>query len=136
MPTRSRHARGVIAPGDTFGMPEVRGSGCHDALRAARRPAAPPAARRPLPVAATAAGGGGCALGGRCRVHQLHLPAASSGAKPPALRRCDRRRNRLLRQAADAMISSGMAELGYQYVNIDDCWMVKPDSGNAELGPA
>lgn len=44
--------------------------------------------------------------------------------------------DRLLRQAADAMISSGMADFGYQYVNIDDCWMVKPDSGNAELGGA
>jgi alpha-galactosidase len=30
--------------------------------------------------------------------------------------------------AADAMIESGMADFGYQYVNIDDCWMVKPDS--------
>jgi alpha-galactosidase len=44
--------------------------------------------------------------------------------------------DRLLRQAADAMIASGMADFGYQYVNIDDCWMVKPDSDNAELGGA
>jgi alpha-galactosidase len=28
----------------------------------------------------------------------------------------------LIREAADAMISSGMADVGYQYVNIDDCW--------------
>ncbi len=28
-----------------------------------------------------------------------------------------------LRGAADAMIASGMADVGYQYVNIDDCWM-------------
>ena len=28
-----------------------------------------------------------------------------------------------MRSAADAMISSGMADVGYQYVNIDDCWM-------------
>lgn len=28
-----------------------------------------------------------------------------------------------LRQAADQMISSGMADYGYQYVNVDDCWM-------------
>ena len=27
-----------------------------------------------------------------------------------------------MREAADAMISSGMADVGYQYVNIDDCW--------------
>ena len=30
-----------------------------------------------------------------------------------------------LRQAADQMIASGMADYGYQYVNIDDCWMKK-----------
>ena len=29
----------------------------------------------------------------------------------------------LVRRAADTMISSGMADVGYQYVNIDDCWM-------------
>lgn len=28
-----------------------------------------------------------------------------------------------MRAAADAMVSSGMADVGYQYVNIDDCWM-------------
>lgn len=28
-----------------------------------------------------------------------------------------------LRGAADAMIASGMADVGYQYVNVDDCWM-------------
>ena len=30
-----------------------------------------------------------------------------------------------LRQAAEQMIASGMADHGYQYVNIDDCWMKK-----------
>ncbi len=34
-----------------------------------------------------------------------------------------------LRQAAEKMVSSGMADFGYQYVNIDDCWMKK--KGNA-----
>ena len=42
--------------------------------------------------------------------------------------------DKLLRQAADAMIASGMADFGYQYVNVDDCWMVKPGSPNPELG--
>ncbi|MDB6128143.1 MAG: Alpha-galactosidase, partial [Verrucomicrobia bacterium] len=28
-----------------------------------------------------------------------------------------------IRNAADIMVSSGMADVGYQYVNIDDCWM-------------
>jgi alpha-galactosidase len=40
----------------------------------------------------------------------------------------------LVREAADVMISSGMADYGYQYVNIDDCWMVMPGSPNPELG--
>ena len=30
-----------------------------------------------------------------------------------------------MRNAADVMISSGMADYGYNYVNIDDCWMKK-----------
>lgn len=33
-----------------------------------------------------------------------------------------------MRRAADAMIETGLADFGYQYVNIDDCWMVKPGS--------
>ena len=40
----------------------------------------------------------------------------------------DRITDKLMREAADAMISSGMADYGYQYVNIDDCWMMKPGS--------
>lgn len=39
-----------------------------------------------------------------------------------------------MRAAADAMISSGMADFGYAYVNIDDCWMVKPGSPDPVLG--
>jgi len=33
-----------------------------------------------------------------------------------------------MRSAADALISSGMADAGYQYVNVDDCWMGKRDT--------
>ena len=40
----------------------------------------------------------------------------------------------LMREAADVMIASGMADYGYQYVNIDDCWMVKPGDPNPEIG--
>jgi len=29
----------------------------------------------------------------------------------------------LVREAADIMVAKGMADAGYQYVNIDDCWM-------------
>ena len=35
----------------------------------------------------------------------------------------DRVTDKLMREAADVMVSSGMADVGYQYVNIDDCWM-------------
>lgn len=38
----------------------------------------------------------------------------------------DRITDALVRQAADAMVSTGMADVGYQYVNIDDCWMNAP----------
>ncbi len=48
----------------------------------------------------------------------------------------DRITDQLMRQAADAMISSGMADYGYAYVNIDDCWMMKPGSDDPLLnGP-
>ncbi len=44
--------------------------------------------------------------------------------------------DQLFRAAADAMVSSGMADFGYQYVSIDDCWMVRPDSADPMLsGP-
>jgi alpha-galactosidase len=46
----------------------------------------------------------------------------------------DRVTDELIRQAADAMVSSGMADFGYQYVNIDDCWMTKPGSKDPALG--
>jgi alpha-galactosidase len=42
--------------------------------------------------------------------------------------------DRVMRQAADQMIDTGMADYGYQYVNIDDCWMVKVNSDDANIG--
>jgi alpha-galactosidase len=35
---------------------------------------------------------------------------------------------KLIREIADAMVNSGMQSVGYQYVNIDDCWQVSRDS--------
>src|SRR5947208_16494080 len=32
--------------------------------------------------------------------------------------------DKLIREIADAMVTSGMKDAGYQYVNIDDCWQV------------
>src|ERR1039458_2831502 len=34
----------------------------------------------------------------------------------------------LIKQAADAIVSSGMKDAGYQYVVIDDCWQVDRDA--------
>ena len=42
--------------------------------------------------------------------------------------------DKVMRQAADQMIDTGMADYGYQYVNIDDCWMVKVGSNDPEIG--
>jgi alpha-galactosidase len=38
-----------------------------------------------------------------------------------------------MRASADAMVSSGMADHGYMYVNIDDCWPVKPGATDPTL---
>jgi alpha-galactosidase len=41
-----------------------------------------------------------------------------------------------IRAAADAMVHSGMADYGYQFIDIDDAWERKPQSGVPELmGP-
>ncbi len=41
-----------------------------------------------------------------------------------------------MRAAADQMVASGMADYGYQYVNIDDCWTTQPGANDPEVsGP-
>jgi alpha-galactosidase len=42
--------------------------------------------------------------------------------------------DKIMRAAADAMVSSGMINHGYQYVNIDDCWAVKAGADDPTLG--
>ena len=42
--------------------------------------------------------------------------------------------DKIMRDAADAMVSSGLINHGYQYVNIDDCWAVKPGAADPTLG--
>jgi len=39
--------------------------------------------------------------------------------------------DKLIRETADAMVSSGMKDAGYRYVVIDDCWQVKRDADGA-----
>ena len=43
----------------------------------------------------------------------------------------------LIRQMADAMVSTGMRDLGYQYVVVDDCWMNpnRDSAGNLQGDP-
>ena len=49
----------------------------------------------------------------------------------------DRVTDKLMREAADVMVSSGMADVGYQYVNIDDCWMnAETQTDPLRVGPA
>jgi alpha-galactosidase len=48
----------------------------------------------------------------------------------------DRITDKLMREAADVMVSSGMADVGYQYVSIDDCWMNAPKQADPfRVGP-
>jgi len=48
----------------------------------------------------------------------------------------DRITDKMMRDAADVLIKSGMADVGYQYVNIDDCWMNAPKNNDSlRVGP-
>jgi alpha-galactosidase len=39
----------------------------------------------------------------------------------------------IMRAAATAMVTSGLADFGYTYINIDDCWSVKEGSKDSSL---
>lgn len=41
----------------------------------------------------------------------------------------------LIKETADAMVESGMKDAGYEYVNIDDCWMAPERDANGNLAP-
>jgi alpha-galactosidase len=41
----------------------------------------------------------------------------------------------LIRETADAMVSSGMRDAGYSYVNLDDCWMAPQRDAQGRLQP-
>jgi len=41
--------------------------------------------------------------------------------------------DKIMRDAADAMVSTGMIDHGYMYINIDDCWSAKPGSKDSTL---
>lgn len=42
--------------------------------------------------------------------------------------------DKVVRDAADAMVSTGMINYGWSYVNIDDCWAVMPGSQDPVFG--
>ena len=39
----------------------------------------------------------------------------------------------IMRASADAMVSTGLIDHGYMYINIDDCWAIKTDSMDSSL---
>ncbi len=46
---------------------------------------------------------------------------------------CDGLNESVVRGTADAFVSTGMAAAGYEYVNLDDCWMDGRDPGTGRL---
>ncbi|KAG2633959.1 hypothetical protein PVAP13_2NG224303 [Panicum virgatum] len=40
-----------------------------------------------------------------------------------------------IRQVADAMVDTGLAKLGYEYINIDDCWAAHDRDSQGNLVP-
>ena len=42
--------------------------------------------------------------------------------------------DKIMRDAADAMVSTGMIDHGWAYIDIDDCWAVKLDTKDPALG--
>lgn len=49
----------------------------------------------------------------------------------------DRITDSMMREAADILLASGLADVGYDYVNIDDCWMNAPKQRDPlRVGPA
>lgn len=42
---------------------------------------------------------------------------------------------RLFRTMADLVVSEGYAAVGYEYINVDDCWLDKERNANGELQP-
>ncbi|WP_344489772.1 NPCBM/NEW2 domain-containing protein [Nonomuraea monospora] len=76
----------------------------------------------------------------------LALPAAAQAAPPaPAATPpmgfnnwnafgCDVS-ERLIKETADVLVSSGLKDAGYQYVNIDDCWSLRERGPDGRLVP-
>lgn len=86
-------------------------------------------------------GDGVCTHGEFCAVCPQDCDCETLAATPPMgwsswnRFRCDLDEN-LVREVAVAMVSNGMADAGYRYVNLDDCWQVDRDaSGRIRADP-
>jgi alpha-galactosidase len=74
--------------------------------------------------------------------HRYVLPSNGLAATPPMgwndwyQYRCGVTENEVIANA-QALVSSGLAKLGYDYVNLDDCWMAtaRDASGNLQADP-
>lgn len=43
--------------------------------------------------------------------------------------------DRLFRTMTDLVVSEGYAAVGYEYINVDDCWLEKERNFNGDLQP-
>lgn len=41
----------------------------------------------------------------------------------------------LIKETVDALISTGLADAGYKYVNLDDCWQANARGADGTIGP-
>ena len=52
---------------------------------------------------------------------------------PPAIGLLDRCYAHEIKSVADAIVAQGLDKLGYQYVNMDDCWSATTRDGAGQL---
>lgn len=45
------------------------------------------------------------------------------------------RSDRLFRTMTDIVVAEGYAAVGYEYINVDDCWLEKERDSNGQLVP-
>lgn len=72
---------------------------------------------------------------------ELHIAVADGLARTPPMGfndwnafGCDVS-EQLIKQTADFFVTSGLKDLGYQYVNIDDCWSLRERGADGRLVP-
>jgi alpha-galactosidase len=75
-------------------------------------------------------GAGGDATGGAASILGATPPMGWNSWNTFA---CDGLNETVVRETADAFISTGMADVGYEYVNLDDCWMDGRDPATNRL---